>query len=75
MIDDEMKKHLTRSIEQSQSKEGLNNEKISVYSSYPHLSDEEKKEIIQENISNSTDMLKKQRLSIDAYPTSNKGNA
>ena len=72
MINDkEVKAQLNQSLSYTYSEDALINEKISLKSTFPDLSEEDLDAMAKENLSQSTKQLNEQRQSIKEYPLQN----
>ncbi|MBQ3720537.1 MAG: hypothetical protein IJM92_14920 [Fibrobacter sp.] len=72
MINDkEVKAQLNQSLSYNYSEDALINEKISLKSTFPDLSEEDLDAMAKENLSQSTKQLNEQRQSIKEYPLQN----
>ncbi|SHH04565.1 hypothetical protein SAMN05720761_1083 [Fibrobacter sp. UWCM] len=72
MINDkEVKAQLNQSLAYNYSENVLINEKISLKSTFPDLSEEDLDAMAKENLSQSTKQLNEQRQSIKEYPLQN----
>ena len=71
MNDAEVNKRLNQSLSYNHSEDALANEKITLKSIFPDLSEADLDAMAKENLSNSTKQLNKQRQSIKEYPLQN----